>query len=269
MKISIVTRYSGKQELEFAHKLQSALGSKLNPVNIFPLDWSWTGLKVSPLNTSDLVISVGGDGTLLSTVSKMQVQCPIVGVNFGGVGFLTDIEQADAIKQICDMVDSGKIPFEPRMRIEVSCDERVIGVALNDIAFKTDYDNMIRFSVCVDDVVITKFKGDGLLISTPTGSTAYALSAGGPITDSRMSCFLVIPIAPYLLSSRPQVIHGSRKLTVNADDGVLIIDGVKVEDFYPTDCKTLEFRVSGAPALFVDVKRNFFEKVNTKLKTLG
>lgn len=276
MKISIVTRYGGKPESEFAYKLRHALRDQKHDIELYPLDWSWTSLKVSPLNTSDLVISVGGDGTLLSTVSMMQIQRPILGVNFGGVGFLTDIEQANAIEEICkltksnirDVIDSEIFPIEKRMRIDVFCDGRLVGTALNEIAFKTEYSNMIKFSVCVDDVVITKFKGDGLLISTPTGSTAYALSAGGPLTDTRMSCFLVVPIAPYLLSSRPQVIHGSRKLTVNANDGVLIIDGNKVDHFYPTDCKTLEFRVSDNPALFVDVKRNFFEKVNTKLKTL-
>ena len=194
MKISIVTRYCGKSELNFAHKLQEPLWKNHN-VDILPLDHSWTNLKICPLNISDLVISIGGDGTLLQVVSKMQIQRPIIGVNFGGVGFLTDIEQSIAIENITKLVDVGKFPIEPRMRIDVLSEGRKIGTALNEIAFKGwDSYSIGKYTVNVDDVIATEFKGDGLLISTPTGSTAYALSAGGSITDPRLNCFLIVDV---------------------------------------------------------------------------
>ena len=265
MKISIVTRSHGNAEYEFAKTLQTKLW-KNHHVEILPLDYSWTGLIVSPLNQADLVVSVGGDGTLLQVVSKMQVQRPVVGVNFGGVGFLTDLEQHNAIEVITNLADTGDLDIENRMRIDVLLNGKVIGTALNEVAFKGgDYCSIVKYMVKIDDVVATEFKGDGLLISTPTGSTAYALSAGGSITDPLITSFLIVPIAPYLLSSRPQVVHGSRRLKVKAEDGVLLIDGRNTD--YSCN-EEFEFKVSEHPALFVDVGRNFFEKVNTKLKRL-
>jgi NAD+ kinase len=264
MKISIVTRNNGNAELEFAHELQATL-YKNHSVDVLPLGHSWTNLIKCPLNQSDLVISVGGDGTLLQVISKMQVQRPIVGVNFGGVGFLTDLEKSNAIDKICEITHLNHIPVEKRMRIDLLSDGQVIGTALNEIAFKVDYTSA-KYTVKIDNVIATEFKGDGVLIATPTGSTAYALSAGGAIADPRTNGFLMVPIAPFLLSSRPLVIHGSRHLTVNADDGIILVDGQKLEHVLPSADKTFECKISDHPALFIDVGRNFFEKVNTKLK---
>lgn len=272
MKISIITRQNGKAELDFAQKLERVFYYTKHNIEILQFGESWENLTVSPLDASDIVISVGGDGTLLRVVSKMQVQRPIIGINFGGVGFLTDVEQSNAIEKISEAINEGIInkgvfKTEKRMRIDIMREGKVIGTALNEVVFKTDY-NIVKFSVSIDDIVATEFKGDGLIIATPTGSTAYALSAGGPITDPRIDSFLLVPIAPYLLSSRPQVIHGSRKLTVCADDGVILIDGQKIEHIWPEKSQTFEFRISENPSLFVDIGRNFFEKVNTKLKIL-
>ena len=266
MEISIVTRQNGEAELEFANKLGKKLCGN-NNVELLKVGDYWEGQIVTPLTASDIVISVGGDGTLLRTVSKMGVQRPIIGVNFGGVGFLCDLEPQTAIEILEDIVKRHDIFVEKRMRIDVLTNGHIIGTALNDVVIKTDYD-IVKFKVTIDDIVATEFKGDGLLVATPTGSTAYALSAGGPITDPRTNCFLLVPIAPYLLSSRPQVIHGSRKLIINANGGVLIIDGRKMDHISPTEDQEFEFRVSENPALFVGVGRNFFEKVNTTLKRL-
>jgi NAD+ kinase len=261
MKIVIVTRENGKPELVFARELVDSLLAEKHYVEVNPNRWNH-------LQDADLVVSVGGDGTLLRTVSQMKKQIPIIGVNFGGVGFLTDLEPSNAIEKIREIANKGnQIKIEKRMRIDVLHNGKVIGTALNDIAFKAG-DYSVKFSASIDGVIATEFKGDGLLVSTPTGSTAYALSAGGPITDPKINSFLLIPIAPYLLSSRPQVIHGSRCLTVTTDEGRVIIDGQSTWVNCLGVHQTFEFKVSENPALFVDVGRNFFEKVNTKLKRL-
>lgn len=260
MKITIVSRENGKRELEFARKLRTALSAENHYVDIFGEDY---------LQDADLVVSVGGDGTLLRTVSRMKKQIPIIGVNFGGVGFLTDLEPSNAIEKICEIANkNNQFKIDKRMRVDVLYNNNVIGTALNEVALKGSNEFSVKYAVSVDGIVITEFKGDGLLVAAPTGSTAYALSAGGPITDPKIEGFLLIPVAPYLLSSRPQVIHGSRKLTINADDGCIIIDGRVIEHIYPTNKDIIECRISDKPALFVDVGRNFFEKVNTKLKRL-
>ena len=128
---------------------------------------------------------------------------------------------------------------------------------------------MLRFSIVIDGVVAEQFRADGLLISTPTGSTAYAMSAGGPIVDPRVQGFLLVPLAPYLLSSRPHLISSNRRLEVrleSAKPANLVIDGQQT--FELGSSSTIEVKRSEKPALFVDVKRNFFEKVNKKLRTL-
>lgn len=271
MKVSIITRENGKPESEFARKLESELQKKRYiRVEVFS-ETSWIGYNDDFVYTSDLIVSVGGDGTFLRLISKMKLQRPVIGVNFGNVGFLTDLEQSGAIDRICTLVDGGDIPVEKRMRVDLLHNDRIVGTALNDIAFKsTEHSGIVKISVSVDGVVATEFKGDGLLVATPTGSTAYAMSAGGPITDPKMDCFILVPVAPYLLSSRPQIVHGDRKVTISANDGLIFIDGSPVVEYwYPYEGRVFEIRISDQPALFVDVGRNFFEKVNTKLKKHG
>jgi NAD+ kinase len=128
---------------------------------------------------------------------------------------------------------------------------------------------MLRFSIIVDGVMAEQFRADGLLISTPTGSTAYAMSAGGPIVDPRIQGFLLVPLAPYMLSSRPHIISSDRNLEVRIDSSKpahLVIDGQQTLDLGTRG--TLSIRRHDKPALFVDVNRNFFEKVDRKLRRL-
>jgi NAD+ kinase len=128
---------------------------------------------------------------------------------------------------------------------------------------------MLMFSIIVDGVTTEQFRADGLLISTPTGSTAYAMSAGGPIVDPRIQGFLLVPLAPYLLSSRPHVISSNRRLEIKLESSKpasIVIDGQAT--FELGTSMTITVKRSEHPALFVDVKRNFFEKVDKKLRKL-
>jgi NAD+ kinase len=156
------------------------------------------------------------------------------------------------------------------MRITLSNDSTCLGTALNEGLIVTSRPaKMLKFSILVDGVTTEQFRADGLLISTPTGSTAYAMSAGGPIVDPRIQGFLLVPLAPYLLSSRPHLISSDRNLEVKLESSKpanLVIDGHKTIDLGTS--MTIAVKRSEHPALFVDVKRNFFEKVDNKLRKL-
>jgi NAD+ kinase len=156
------------------------------------------------------------------------------------------------------------------MRISLSKDGIYIGDSLNEALIVTTRPaKMLRFSIIVDGVTAGQFRADGLLISTPTGSTAYAMSAGGPIVDPRIQGFLLVPLAPYMLSSRPHLIDSNRHLDVrleSAKPANLVIDGQQTIELGTTS--TIEVRRSENPARFVDVRRNFFEKVDKKLRIL-
>jgi NAD+ kinase len=128
---------------------------------------------------------------------------------------------------------------------------------------------MLRFSIMVDSVVAETFRADGLIMGTPTGSTAYAMSAGGPIIDPRVEGFLLVPLAPYLLSSRPHIISAGRQLAIrleSAKPASLVIDGQKTIDL--GESCSIGVKRSDQPARFIDVGRNFFEKVDKKLRKL-
>ncbi len=156
------------------------------------------------------------------------------------------------------------------MRISLSNDSTFFGNALNEALIVTTRPaKMLMFSIIVDGVTTERFRADGLLISTPTGSTAYAMSAGGPIVDPRIQGFLLVPLAPYLLSSRPHVISSNRRLEIKLESSKpasLVIDGQAT--FELGTSMTITVKRSEQPALFVDVKRNFFEKVDKKLRKL-
>ena len=220
----------------------------------------------------EFVISVGGDGTLLNTVREMgNNQKPIIGVNRGGVGFLADVDpiSEDPIATILSLV-SSPILTEKRMRICVVHNNTPLATALNEIVIKTEHPSkIIGIEIVINGIATETYRGDGVIIATPTGSTAYSMSAGGPVVDPLVQGFLITPVSPYMLSARPEVVSTCRKLSVNihSDWGptAIVVDGKQVMTI--NDNSSVEFRVD-TPALFVSRNKNFFEKVNTKLRRI-
>ncbi|MDD1674812.1 MAG: NAD(+) kinase, partial [Methanomicrobiales archaeon] len=145
-----------------------------------------------------------------------------------------------------------------------------IGEALNEALIVTSNPaKMLRFSILIDGIMAEVFRADGLLVSTPTGSTAYAMSAGGPIVDPRIEGFLLVPLAPYMLSSRPHLISCDRTLQIRLEStkpAKLVIDGQKSWDLGAGEI--LSVLRSEKPAFFIDTGKNFFEKVDAKLRHL-
>jgi len=270
MKVMLVSRIDNPDAVKFSREIFQILTNdgmdvvlERDTASVLGLD----GLNMSG-SGADIAIVVGGDGTILRTIHQMRDPIPVLGINWGEVGFLADLEPEDAFAFIKTL--SSGFPIEERMRITLIKDGVSCGDSLNEALIVTTRPaKMLRFSIIVDGMIAEQFRADGLLISTPTGSTAYAMSAGGPIVDPRLHAFLLVPLAPYLLSSRPHLISSNRELTIRLESDKpanLVIDGQQTIELGTTT--SLEVRKSEKPALFVDIKRNFFEKVDKKLRKL-
>ena len=179
MKVLIVSRIDNRDALAFAGKIQSVL-KKEGCDAIFDQDTAvvlGTGGTSLASTDADAVIVVGGDGTILRTIQEMHRPAPVLGINWGEVGFLADLEPSEAIEFVRKLPEGFAI--EERMRISLIKDDACLGVALNEALIVTTRPaKMLRFSIVVDGITAEEFRADGLLISTPTGSTAYAMSAG-------------------------------------------------------------------------------------------
>ena len=270
MRILLVSRIDNRNALVFSEKLRDVLEKEGSEV-AFDRDTARSlGIHgCSPQDShADAIIIIGGDGTILRTIQLMDRPVPVLGINWGEVGFLADLEPIEALEFVHKL--AGGFSVEERMRISLSNDSNYLGTALNEALIVTSRPaKMLKFSIIVDGVTTEQFRADGLLISTPTGSTAYAMSAGGPIVDPRIQGFLLVPLAPYLLSSRPHLISSDRHLEVkleSAKPANLVIDGQKTIELGTS--MTITVKRSDHPALFVDVQRNFFEKVDNKLRKL-
>jgi NAD+ kinase len=270
MKCLLVSRIDLPGALSCARQMKNALEKEGVTVLLEMDTASCLGESGHPCGQvdADMAVVIGGDGTILRTVQQMRHQIPIIGINYGEVGFLADLEPDDA----WDFVKSLPRGFavEERMRISLLQDNKPLGDALNEALIVTTRPaKMLRFSIIIDGRVTEQFRSDGMLVSTPTGSTAYAMSAGGPIVDPRIQGFLVVPLAPYMLSSRPHLISSNRWLEIRLESSKpakLVIDGQKTVELGSS--ASLVVQKAEQPALFIDAHRNFFEKVDDKLRKL-
>lgn len=198
------------------------------------------------ISNMDLIVSVGGDGTMLKSsklASKHNV--PITGINKGRLGFLTDINP-DLVSAVLREIIQGDYQTESRILLEVRIlnnnKERFIGHAINDLVInKTKTGRMINVLTSIDGNYVNSNQGDGYIVSTPTGSTAYSLSCGGPIINPNSDTFLLVPIAPHTLTNRPMVISSScdikLEFTDQNDDLIEIsLDGEIISEISGGDC---------------------------------
>ena len=269
MKICIVSKVDVKEPIELAQSVGwelSALGHTVVYEESVAAELGYAGVDLAGLD-ADLVFVIGGDGSVLRAVRMMNPQIPVLGINQGQVGFLTDVER----DMVTEVLSSLHLPLnvDSRMRIAVSCDGRSLGCALNEAVIVTSRPSkMLSFDIYVNDCRIDTFRADGLIISTPTGSTAYAMSAGGPIVDPKVEAILLAPIAPYLLSSRPIILSAASclriEMTSQNKSAVISLDGKDQYDVGETASVTIT--KADQPALFVDIGRTFFEKVEQKLR---
>ncbi len=171
------------------------------------------------VKTVDLIVVFGGDGTLLNSARKyLDYEIPILGINMGKVGFLTDIKVDNFEKSLSDILD-GDYLIEERNLVSAKFNNKHL-YGLNEVVIHSgSYAQLMRYQLSVNDRIVYEQRSDGLIVATPTGSTAYALSAGGPIIHPSLDVWTVLPMLPQSLSSRPFIISSEEKVVINLFDG--------------------------------------------------
>lgn len=224
--------------------------------------------------SSDLLITFGGDGTLLSVARHAPEHVPVIGVNMGTLGFLTEI-RVEEFPHVLEQVLDGQYNVEPRVTFNVA----VSGPGRDDLQFRVLNDaainksalaRIIEMRVSVAGLFVSTFRGDGLIISTPTGSTAYNLSAGGPIIYPTMNAVVITPICPHMLTNRPIVLPDELDIEVglatpDQKDIFLTLDGQQGFELHDTDRVLL--KKSAEHVLMVQSPdKNYFDVLRSKLK---
>lgn len=226
------------------------------------------------LSEFDTVIVLGGDGTLLNAARlTSEVQVPVFGVNVGHLGFLTEVE-TDGLFPAVEKLLAGDYTLEQRMLIQASVRRQgqVIGnfLALNDFVItRGTFARIIDLSIFVDSQHVTDYVADGIIISTPTGSTAYSLSAGGPIIEPLLESICITPICPHSLSSRSVLARPHVEVCVRlnsaGEEVMLTIDGQHGFPLQTGD--QVNIKRAKNPALFVKLSgRGFFQVLHSRLK---
>ncbi len=226
------------------------------------------GALNSELDGTRLIVSIGGDGTLLWTAQQAAAaRIPVLGINAGRLGFLTQVQLGEEGKAL-EQWAAGDFKLQRRALLEIRSGDRIFH-ALNDaVVHKGVEINLIRLAVSVDTQPAGEFDADGVIVSTPTGSTGYALSLGGPIVHPDVQALVFMPLNPHSLFNRPVVLPEQSRITIRVPNSpsILTCDGQQNEQLAPG----AEVQVS-APGLAVqlvqfDGGRNFFELLRQKLR---
>ena len=216
---------------------------------------------------------LGGDGTLLSAARAISpAGIPILAVNLGSLGFLTEVPLIELF-QTLELVDSGECPIETRsvLQCRLLREEKCLHTyfALNDVVVnKSAIARLVGFDLFIDDLFVLQYKADGVIVATPTGSTAYSLAAGGPVLMPAVDAFVVTPVCPHSLTHRPLVLRDSSEVQIvlktDEEESFLTIDGqvgVPLQREDHIHCSKAQHSVK----LF-RVRKTFFEVLRNKLK---
>ncbi len=278
--VGIIYKYKHETAKKTAYKIKEWLESRGIQVFLKEMPQDDSVGEESPLLPTDIerLIVLGGDGTLLGAARKMGIYgIPILGVNLGGLGFLTETSHSELPEMLRLMIEN-KLDIQERtmLKTTVKREEREIFSfsVLNDAVInKRTLARIIDLEVYINKEFLTIFRADGLIISTPTGSTAYNLSAGGPIVHPTVGAFIITPICPFTLSNRPIIVPDSSVIEVkikekNDSSVVLTLDGQVGFDLKYND----KIMLSKSPYVIRLLKpsnRSYFHILRTKLKWGG
>lgn len=235
-QVGIATKKQSREAARVASELSEWLQRR--EISVVPLDRHTADLlsidlATSKLSTKDLIVVLGGDGTLMSVARAHTNGAPLLGVNLGSLGFLTEISRADLYNSMVEIL-AGRYQLEQRALLEVRLErangESLVYNALNDVVVtKSALARIIALRVEINGELVARYRSDGLILSTPTGSTAYNLSAGGPIIHPLLPVLVVTPICPHTLSHRPLVVPDASLAEVTlesrAEEVFLTVDG--------------------------------------------
>jgi len=273
--IGICAKVIAPEAVDFSREIAKELQGRgfeiaLDPATAEALDLERVHIHEKPdLGAhADLLITFGGDGTLLSVARHAPESVPVIGVNMGTLGFLTEI-RVEELRSLLDGVISGHYRSEERVAFEVHVGNETYRVLNDAVINKSALARIIEMKVTVGDQFVSNFRADGLIISTPTGSTAYNLSAGGPIIYPTMNAVVLTPICPHMLTNRPvvlpdvlpisiEVVTPNQEVFVTLDgqEGVPLIDHQRV----------VVQRSPQSVKLVLSPTKNYFDVLRSKLK---
>lgn len=265
-KVGIVTRFDDPKKFKMAMNIADIIEGMveivpdIKAITEIDLEKYWIDYM-----DADLIICIGGDGTILRTLQLSSEQIPILGVNMGTVGFLADIKPEEATRVIEDALVGFET--ESKARLVIGIDGERLPYAMNEAVVLTSRPaKILRFTILIDGSELETLRADGVVFATPTGSTAYAMSAGGPIVDPRVDATIIVPLAPYKLAARPSVVPAESEILLKlheAKEATIVIDGQYNREISRDEVITIT--KSKMPALFVKTDKTFFYKVRNKL----
>lgn len=221
------------------------------------------------LNNSDLVVAIGGDGTLLSCARKFGSKgIPVLGVNLGNLGFLTDIAPSELTSSFRDVLN-GKYIAEERMFLKTSVNnDEGSSLALNEIVVHSkNIAQLIEYELFIDNEFVFRQRADGIMISSPTGSTAYSLSAGGSLVHPEVRAISILPMFAHSLNTRPLIIKDDAEITIKIckkGSAQLSLDSHKISQLKTNDIIKIS-RSSSNLCLIHPVNHDFYSACRTKL----
>lgn len=234
------------------------------------------GVKYLPskevFKNADLIVALGGDGTILNAAKDaLEYSVPVMGINIGHLGFLTQAEKDD--KSVFEDVFSGNYTVTESMMLKISvCKEVEVKesyLAFNDAVIRGADSKMVTLNISVDGTVMSEYTADGVVFSTPTGSTAYSMSAGGPVIHPSLKCMLVTPVCPHSLTVRSialptKSVIKTKTLPPYRCDAVLTVDGKKVRILEKDEYVLVE-KSEKSTCLLKLSERTFFDSIREKL----
>lgn len=224
----------------------------------------------SDMTDADVFVAIGGDGTIIHTAKiAAELGKPILGINSGTLGFTASIE-CDELPAIQDVL-RGNYSFENRIMLEaelISGANRYTFSALNDIVISGERSQIINYNMSIAERKCYEYRADGMIFATPTGSTAYSLSAGGPVVEPTLECMIYTPICPHSLFNRSTIFDSDTEVFITFSENrsklILTVDGAEPIEIKPEDM--VVFRKSDLFARFISLeKKNFYDTLNKKI----
>ena len=245
---------------EFAQVVEQLLGIKVESNKIYD---EATGEQPA----QSIMVCCGGDGTLLEGIHRLSnKQIPVAAINFGRLGFLTSATRDD-VEELFALIARGEIDIQPRTLLTIESSSIGRHTALNEVAAQRLEATMIKVEARVNNQLVAQYNGDGVIVATPTGSTAYSLSAGGPIVAPECGCFLLTPLAPHNFGMRPVVIPDTAEiiLTIKTRQGKAML-AVDNRTYTVGDGEQIHLRRSEEQILLVTPHNiSFYETLHSKM----
>ncbi len=270
--IAIITNKKKDPDGKITKKCQGILESKYNVILSDGTDEKETERA---FENSFAAVIIGGDGTILSSVHvAAKNKIPLLGINMGHMGFLADVEISELEEALFSLME-GNFTIEERFMLSATLlkkDGRKEKInALNDLVIsRASYTRMVALDVWIDDHFAASYMGDGVVVATPTGSTAYSLSAGGPVVDTSLSVSIITPVCPHTMGAKPMIVPGEAKISIrfkNTFDDVSMLTSDGQIAFETSDGDVIYIEGSPLKARLIKVSdRNFYEILHKKLQ---